>query len=358
MTHMSGVSAPCSSKDSPTIVPRRLFRGTLALFLTGALAGVAGTPANLEEALQAQQSLVAESPHDVDLLNDLGNLLALAGRLEAAEESYRRVLQIDAENVTCLYNLALMLQEQDRTKEARKILKSIVEIDPQHAWAHYQLGTLYASLKDRRKALEHYERAFALDRSLTSPRVNPHIVENRLVTEALLELYVLETPSTQAPRIYQEPGHVADLLLPSEPEETADEEVAGEGAAAEDSVTSSAPSKARSRRVRATYQATPEPALETDEEEPAEKRVLDESTLTTRQYQSRESQSAKSTSSSQPSGSGLPETSSAYAPEDSTSGSDDTFDQPTTFIPGVQSTGRLDIELLPALESDPTATPS
>lgn len=212
----------------------RVARRALPCALCGLLIGGATPPKNLPEALQAQRSLVAEQPENADHLNDLGNLLALAGDLEGAQDAYERALAIEPVNTTVLYNLALVLQEQGQTKQARQTLLALLEIDPEHAWGHYQLGNLYAAKKNRKMALQHYERAFTLDRSLASPKVNPHIVENRLVTAALLQMYVTQAPSTQAPRVYREPGHVANLLLPSSPppEASSDDSAAAEAPAA------------------------------------------------------------------------------------------------------------------------------
>ena len=211
----SPISPGDGSRNSAARTTRsRILQGALLVFLTSALVALAGTPANLQEALAAQRALVAEHPGDASLLNDLGNLLALAGDLEEAEETYRRALQSEPMDVTSLYNLALVLREQGENKQARKTLESILEIDPRHSWTHYQLGDLYEDERNRKKAVYHYAQAFAADRSLTSPQVNPHIVENRLATDALLAMYVQESPSTQAPRIYKEPGDVAELLLP------------------------------------------------------------------------------------------------------------------------------------------------
>lgn len=191
-------------------------RAWLALAAVG-LCAAADKPRNLEQALDAQRALVDQHPNDPRLLNDLGNLLVLAGSLQEAEQTYRRALERSPTDVTTRYNLALVLQERGHDRKAARQLEELIELEPHHAWAHYQLGTLYAAAGRRARALRHYERAFSLDRSLTSPAVNPHIVENRLVTEALLRSYVSESPSSQAPRLYRQPASVTDLLLPPEP---------------------------------------------------------------------------------------------------------------------------------------------
>lgn len=354
----------------------RTVRSRLPLILSGVLIAGAAPPENLQDALQAQRSLVAQDPTNADLLNDLGNLLALARDLDGAEDAYRRALQIDPSSTTSLYNLALVLQEQGETKLARQTLHSVLQIDPDHAWGHYQLGTLYDAKNNRAKALHHYERAFSLDRSLVDPQVNPHIVENRLVTEALLALYVAESPSTQAPRLYREPGNVADLLLPAEAQ-TAD---AVEAAPDVDST-------AAVERTSGQYRATSQPRsgvsqawestanqdeLDVDVDSPD--RNLDESDLS--------AVGADSTAASPPGWSGTetnlrPEEDEGstfdqdFAPagvaasppirritSENLRTTDEPEGQPDSFAPGTESTGRLDIELLPAADSSSTVPAS
>ena len=55
----------------------------------------ATSPPNLYEALRAQQAEASLHPSDPEILNDLGNLLVLAGSLDQAEEAYRRSLELD-----------------------------------------------------------------------------------------------------------------------------------------------------------------------------------------------------------------------------------------------------------------------
>jgi hypothetical protein len=357
---------------------RRLTTATRAAFrilpcaLCVVLIGGATPPQNLGEALQAQRSLVAENPRNVDHLNDLGNLLALAGDLEGAEEAYRRALEIDPGSSTVQYNLALVLQEQGDTKQARKALQSLLESDPDHAWGHYQLGNLYAAKKNRKMALEHYERAFTLDRSLASPKVNPHIVENRLVTAALLQMYVAQAPSTQAPRVYREPGNVADLLLPSSPPP----EASSNESALEDVSAATTP---EARQYRSTY--PPRAGVSQgwdsapDDSQTATETLGDESATSTT--------GTRSSTAPTPTWSGVtgtapgglsqggtlqsqePSSPAPGAPPpvrritvDDLPPSSNPAGSSSPFTPGTQSTGRLDIELVPDPRASRTAVAS
>jgi tetratricopeptide (TPR) repeat protein len=195
---------------------------TVVALLCWAPSTLATSPPNLLEAIRAQQDQAFQHPNDPEILNDLGNLLVLAGFLDEAEETYLRSLEINPDNTTTRYNLALVLMEQGQTKQATQELQQVLQVDPYHAWSYYQLGTLSASSGHRKKAVDYYTRALTLRPELSSPAINPHVLENRYLTEAQLRLYLANNEAAQAPRLYQRPGDVAELLLPPvAPESTA-----------------------------------------------------------------------------------------------------------------------------------------
>jgi len=298
----------------------------LLLIGVGVLGSTAEAPDSAAEALHALRSLVAQNPTDVSALNDLGNLLALVGNLEEATQTYQRALEIEPGNTAPRYNLALVLAERGERKQALDELRTVVEIDPRHAWAHYQLGTLYGEQNRRSKAIQAYELAFSLDPSLTEPRVNPHIVENRLVTESLLRAYVARSPSTQAPRLYLDPGAVANLLLlrtPVQPEVEIE------------------PS-AKVEPHRAAFQPT-DSRDDSDNGGTAERDIQGGESPSTRRFGSALGTQAavpEGTPGSQPSQSSPPPTTD---PSPAPAGS-------TVFVPTLSSTGKLELELLPASE--------
>ena len=199
----------------------------VALLSLGALASI---PPNLDDALSSQRSLAASNPGDARVLNDLANLLVLTGRLAEAEETYARAVTLAPDNAAIRYNHALALQQLDRHKRAIKEYKLVLELDPSQAWAHYQLGTLYAAAGKRERAVRSYARALELDPQLLSPEVNPHIIENRLVTPSLILARWGDNSTAMAPRLYQQPSRITDLLVPPlpvpEPEEIEDVEPA------------------------------------------------------------------------------------------------------------------------------------
>ncbi len=188
-----------------------LFLGTVLSFV--ALAASV-TPPNLAKTLAAQQQLVADRPYDAEVHNDHGNLLVLVGRHDEAGEAYRRAIELAPGDTLARYNLGILLQQTGRSREALATFQDLLEIDARYARAHYQLGMLFHGRKQRSKALEHYARAFAYDPELTFATNNPHIIDNPLATEALLvsQRYG-DAPSSNTPRLYGEPDRIVDLML-------------------------------------------------------------------------------------------------------------------------------------------------
>jgi len=168
---------------------------------------------NLDKALEAQRHRVAGSP-SAAAYNDLGNLLVLADRLDEAETAYLRAVELAPAETAAHFNLGVLYQQLGRGRDAQSQFQKVLEVDPGDAWAQYQLGVLLADRKDRKSALEHYARALALDPSLSFAENNPHIIDNKLFSEALLmSQRYSRAPGSGVARQYGEPERIRDLLL-------------------------------------------------------------------------------------------------------------------------------------------------
>lgn len=194
------------------------------------LAAMTVSPRNLENALIAQRALALEQPEDARVFNDLGNLLVLAGELDQAEAAYTRALELDPQKVSTRFNLGLLLQQTGRFRDALEQYRSVLDIDAYHAWSYYQMGSLFDSWREDDLAVRYYAQAFSLDPQLAFPEVNPHVIDNRLLTEALLKAHSGQREMPSAPKAYDDPARIAQLLVPPIPvapgdgEEDGDEE--------------------------------------------------------------------------------------------------------------------------------------
>ncbi len=182
-----------------------------------ALAAIAGapspTPINLPKALAVQQERVLSNPADAAAQVDLGNLLLLDGKTAEAEAAYRRAITLDPASVNAHFDLGLLLQQRKEERAASQEFKRVIELAPDHAWAHYQLGVLREGSGNESAAVRSYATAFALNPRLAFPDVNPHVLENKLVTPAMLRAYRSELPPLQPGAAYEEPVRIVGILV-------------------------------------------------------------------------------------------------------------------------------------------------
>jgi hypothetical protein len=207
----------------------------LACLAAAVAVALAAVPSNLGKAIEEQRRLVNERPQDPAVYNDLGNLLVLARRQDEAEAAYRKAVELAPDKVSALFNLALLQQQRGELREALRLYKSVLDLQPQHAWAWYQTGTLYEHWNQNGKAIEAYAQAFRIDPQLAFPETNPHVVENNLLTQAMLRAYQEGDSAPTAPTMYEEPGRIVSLLVPRPPHGTqpADQEEVATGQTAQ-----------------------------------------------------------------------------------------------------------------------------
>lgn len=188
------------------------------LLLTAARPVAAETTASqMAQAIAAQRKLADASPNDASLWNDLGNLLWTNHQEKDAAIAYEHALSVDPASAAPHYNLGLLLTEQGKLREALKQFHAVLQSEPKSAWAHFQIGAVYQLQGLPDKAVEEYASAFRIDPNLSFADVNPQVVANPLITEAVMRAFENTPGTTLAPRSYSNPGHIAGLFLPPAP---------------------------------------------------------------------------------------------------------------------------------------------
>jgi hypothetical protein len=177
--------------------------------------GAGEAPPHLGAAIAEQRILASARPDDAGVWNDLGNLLVMSGNLDEADSAYGRALELDPASVQARFNRGLLRQQRGDLDGAVAEYRELLELEPGHAWALYQLGAVYEDQGQRELALESYASAFTLDPELLFAEKNPHIIENRLVTEALLRARRGSRSGPPAPRAYDEEARINSILEPS-----------------------------------------------------------------------------------------------------------------------------------------------
>ncbi|HUI50306.1 MAG TPA: tetratricopeptide repeat protein [Terriglobales bacterium] len=130
-----------------------------------------------DNAINAYQQAIANKPDNASYYNNLGNLLAHAGKLEEAKAAYTKSAQLDPANAAMAWrNFGISLYQAQRMVEAIEPLQKAVELDPKSAQAWYLLGacmvadpSIYKTVGDkievtpRPGTVEAYQKAIDLD---------------------------------------------------------------------------------------------------------------------------------------------------------------------------------------------------
>ena len=94
-----------------------------------------------DDAAQAYQQAIAAKPDVPGYYNNLGNVLARAGKIEEAKAAYMKSAELDPANAaTAWRNFGISLYNANRLGEAVEPLQKSAELDPKNAQTWYLLG--------------------------------------------------------------------------------------------------------------------------------------------------------------------------------------------------------------------------
>ena len=94
-----------------------------------------------DEAAQSYQQAIATKPDVPGYYNNLGNVLARAGKIDEAKAAYGKSAELDPANAaTAWRNFGISLYNANRLADAIEPLQKSTELDPKNAQAWYLLG--------------------------------------------------------------------------------------------------------------------------------------------------------------------------------------------------------------------------
>jgi len=94
-----------------------------------------------DEAIQAYQQAIAGKPDVPGYYNNLGNVLARAGKIDEAKAAYTKSAELDPPNAaTAWRNFGISLYNANRLGDAVEPLQKSAELDPKSAQTWYLLG--------------------------------------------------------------------------------------------------------------------------------------------------------------------------------------------------------------------------
>lgn len=113
---------------------------------------------SLERAESLARTFLLEQPNSAAGHELLGAALALQRKLNEAEASLKRAIELNPRQSTAYTKLGDIAQARGRQAEAIAYFRQAVEVDPAEHRAHQRLGLYYESQGDAERAIHHFER--------------------------------------------------------------------------------------------------------------------------------------------------------------------------------------------------------
>jgi tetratricopeptide (TPR) repeat protein len=124
---------------------------------------------DLEAAEESYREVLEIEPDNKFALYNLALIQQTRGEASLAEQNYRRALTVDPDFVPALFNLAILRTEAGASQEALELYRHVIDLEPDRAAAHLNLGLLLQDLGRKKEAREELARAVELDPGL-APR--------------------------------------------------------------------------------------------------------------------------------------------------------------------------------------------
>ncbi|CAA9376885.1 MAG: Tetratricopeptide TPR_2 repeat protein [uncultured Pyrinomonadaceae bacterium] len=171
-------------KQNKLAEARRNFEKTLELDPTYTLAGanlvvlatnqgdIDAARQNLSKAIAADKNNFFDSARLADAYSSIAVAAMRQKRFAAAEEFFKKALEIAPNNLDFRRNLASALNFQGKSAEAIKMLEDITRQNPNFPEAHNTLGLIYAEQNRRQEAIAQFQRALQINPNFAPARSN------------------------------------------------------------------------------------------------------------------------------------------------------------------------------------------
>jgi tetratricopeptide (TPR) repeat protein len=160
------------------------------------------------------------NPRSASLHNTLGQLLLQKGFPQDAETEFERAVNADSHFYPGWYNLGLVRMSRSDLMGAHFAFTRTVHYKPGHSAALFQLGLMEEKRNHQRAAIDYYAKAFSINHLLLDVRVNPRILDSKLVDVALLKAYPKEHARESMAFNPTPPGYVQEGLEAPSPQAT------------------------------------------------------------------------------------------------------------------------------------------
>ena len=142
-----------------------------------------------DQRIQRTVDALRANPNSATLHNDLGQLLVLRGFTNDAEKEFSRAIHADRNFYPAYYNRAQVRAGQGDFFGARQDFLADVRHKPGHAEALFQLGLMEEKHQNDEAAIKYYAKALTINHQLLDVRVNPRVLDSKLIPIALIRAY-------------------------------------------------------------------------------------------------------------------------------------------------------------------------
>ena len=162
-------------------------------------------------------------PGSAALHNQLGQLLVQKGFPKDAEREFERAVNADRHFYPAWYNLGLLRMARDNRVGAHVAFLATVKYKPGHSQALFQLGMIEEQRGHQAAAIDYYAKAFGINHTLLDVRVNPRILDSKLVDLTLIQMYPKEHARASMKFVGTPPGYTQQNLEAPSPQASAEQ---------------------------------------------------------------------------------------------------------------------------------------
>ncbi len=135
---------------------------------------------NISEAAKYYQHFIDQGFKDHRVFSNYGVILKDLGKLEEAELSTRKAIELKPDMAEAHTNLGTILKGLGKLKEAEKSQRKAIEINPGFAMAHFNLGNILRDLGKSQEAEKSYRKEIELNPGFADAHFNLGIILDEL----------------------------------------------------------------------------------------------------------------------------------------------------------------------------------
>ncbi len=147
------------------------------------------TGSALDASIRRDIDILRADPNSAATHNDLGQLLIQKGFPKDAEVEFERAINSDSHFYPAWYNLGLAREARGDYSGARVAFGRTLHYKPGDSWALFQAGRLAEMRGDMEGAIDLYAKAILRNHALLDVKVNPRVLDSKLIHLALIRAY-------------------------------------------------------------------------------------------------------------------------------------------------------------------------